>query len=135
MVINIISVHGQKDVLRYIALHSEIHMLLYKEALLPYISYLVTGSYILNNFRLKQTEEVSNSTTAEESWCSYEAFGSAHEKLIGAAWLGLPSQCKLQISSQPKSFKTERDKHFSRLFLLVQALSCGTEISPPVFYW
>ena len=90
----------------------------YKQAFLPYISNLVTGSYTLNDFRLKETEDVSNSTTAEESSCSYEAFGSTHKKLIGAAWLGLPSQGKLQIPSQPKSFKTERDKHFSRLFPL-----------------
>ena len=39
------------------------------------------------------------------------AFESAHKTLIGAAWLGLPSQCKLQILSQPKSFRTERDKN------------------------
>ena len=65
-------------------------------------------------FLQTKTENVSNSTTAEESSCSYEAFESVHKKLIfiGTAWLGLPSQCKLQIPSQPKSFKTERDKHF-----------------------
>ena len=54
------------------------------------------------------------------------AFESAHKKLIGAALLGLPSQCKVQIPSQPKSFKTERYNHFSRLSLLVQALPCST---------
>ena len=50
----------------------------YKQAFLLYVSNLVTGSYTLNDFRLKETEDVSNSTTAEESSCSYEAFESTH---------------------------------------------------------
>ena len=46
----------------------------YKQAFLPYIFNLVTEPYTLNNFRLKQTEDVSNPTSAEEGSCSYEAF-------------------------------------------------------------
>ena len=57
----------------------------YKQVFLSNSSNIVTASYTLNNFRSKQTEDVSNSTTAEESSCSYEAFESAHKKLIGAA--------------------------------------------------
>ena len=65
----------------------------YKQDFLPYISNLVTGPYTLNNFHLKQTEDVSNPTNADESSSSYEAFKCSQK--VDSAWLGLSSQCKL----------------------------------------
>ena len=100
----------------------------FSEMFMPFLVVIM----ILNwHDRLLNRGRIELDYCATRSSCSYEAFESAHKKLIGAAWLGLPSQSKLQIPSQPKLFKTERDKHFSRLSLLVQALPCSTiRVSP-----
>ena len=55
-----------------------------------------------------------------------ELFFSTLKQITDAVWLGLPSQWELQIPPQAKSFKTERDKHFSRLSPIVGALPYRT---------